>query len=220
MPPPPPESTFTKIAYVGFGELGRQIADMLSTTGTPHERIVFDDACHKLGMTNSHPFEHYADDEFAGLQFQVCLGYKHLTMKSEILRRLIDLNRTVPAYVHPTAFVSPSATLGQGTVLYPLCNLGKEAAVGHCVLLNNSVTVSHNTKIGDGCYLSPGVVTSGFVTIGRNVFIGSGAVISNNVTIGDDAMVAIGTVVTRDVPAGTSAIGNPMRLRERRLNLA
>jgi sugar O-acyltransferase (sialic acid O-acetyltransferase NeuD family) len=209
----------TKIAYVGFGELGRQVSALVSESGVRQEKFLFDDNCHAEALPNAFPFEEHAADRFAELQFYVCLGYKHLTRKTAIVHRLLEAGRNLPSLVHHSAYVSPSASVGKGTVVYPMCNLDKEVTIGRGAVLNNSVVVSHNATIGDGCYLAPGVIISGFVNIGRNCFLGSGAVVSNDVSIGENVLIGIGTVVTHSVPDNCSVIGNPMRLLKKPLRL-
>ena len=209
----------TRLAFIGYGELGRQIDALVSPAGTRCEKVFFDDNCAAEGLPGALPFARHADDEFADARFYVCLGYKHLVRKTEIVLRLLELGRELPLFIHATCHVSPSANIGKGSVLYPMCNVDKDVTIGHGVLLNNSVIVSHNTTIDDGCYLSPGVVVSGFVNIGKDTFIGSGAIISNDLSIGENALIGIGSVITEEIPDGASAIGNPMRLLNRPLRL-
>ena len=209
-----------KTAYIGFGELGHQISAFVAASGVRQEKFFFDDTCHAEALPNAFPFEKFASDRFAELQFYVCLGYKHLAKKTEVIHRLLDLGRALPSLVHPSCQVNPTASVGAGSVVYPMCNLDKEVTLGRGVLLNNSVVVSHNTSIGDGCYLAPGVVVSGFVHIGKSTFIGSGSVIANDLSIGDNVTIGLGTVVTQNVPDGASVIGNPMRVLRRPLRLS
>lgn len=208
-----------RLAFIGYGELGRQIDALVSPPGASCEKLFFDDGCAAEGLPGALPFARHADEEFADARFYVCLGYKHLVRKTEIVLRLLELSRELPSFIHSTCHVSPSANIAKGSVLYPMCNVDKDVTIGYGVLLNNSVVVSHNTTIGDGCYLSPGAIVSGFVHMGRNTFVGSRAVISNDLIIGEHAIIGIGTVVTKEVPDGCSAIGNPMRFLNHRLRL-
>ena len=205
--------------FVGFGELGRQVDLLLTEYEGPRESKFFDDRMVERDVQGALPLDSCFDDEFRDCSFYVCLGYKHLARKAEIILRLLELGRRLPSFVHPSVYLSSSASVGAGTLVYPMCNVDKECVIGRGVVLNNSVVVSHNTAIGDCCYLAPGVVLSGFVTVGDRTFIGSGSVVSDRVSIGENVTVGIGTVVTRDVRSSTSVIGNPMRLLQRDLVL-
>ncbi len=208
-----------KIGIIGFGALGELILGLLSTVPSPEQIVFFDDVLHGQGAENSFPFERFVEARFADCEFYVGLGYRHLPRKEEILRQLRTAGRRTPALVHPSSQVHPTCRLGDGCLVYPLCNLGQEVELDAGVLLNNSVVVSHNSRIGDAAYLSPGVVLSGHVTIGAAAFLGSGVLVANQRRIGPRARVGIGAVVTRDVPDGASAIGNPLRLLKRPLEL-
>lgn len=208
-----------KIGIIGFGALGEQILGLLSTLASPELVLFFDDVLHSRGVENSFPFDRFVEARFADCEFYVGLGYRHLPRKVEIFRQLRAAGRRVPALVHPSSQVHPTCRLGDGCLVYPLCNLGQEVELGAGVLLNNSVVVSHNSRIGDAAYLSPGVVLSGHVTIGAAAFLGSGVLVANQRCIGSRARVGIGAVVTRDVPEDASAIGNPLRLLEQPLEL-
>ena len=217
---PSPIRSLPRIGFIGFGELGRQIAALASSpTSQAGEVLYFDDLAHAEGVAGAVPFASFTDERYADTSFFVCLGYKHLKRKLEIVQQLAALGRTLPPLVHPSSFVHPTARVGRGTVAYPMCNLDKEVQIGSGVLLNNSVVISHNSVIGDGSYLSPGVVVSGFVSVGARTFIGSGAVISNGIKIGCDVTIGIGTVVVQDVPDHASVLGNPGRILNRPLRL-
>jgi sugar O-acyltransferase (sialic acid O-acetyltransferase NeuD family) len=209
-----------RTGYVGFGELGRNIEGLVMSDGLEQDKIVFDDNRYAEGAPGAVRFADFERDEYAELRFFVCLGYNHLARKTEIVRRLLALSRQVPIFLHASSFVSPSASVGSGTIVFPMCNIANEAAVGCGVLLNNSAVVSHNSTIGDGCYLAPGVVVSGYVTIGKNTFVGSGSIISNRIRIGENVTIGVGTVVSKDIPDNCSVIGNPMRILNRPLRLA
>lgn len=208
-----------KIGIIGFGALGRQILGLLGPGREAGPVVLFDDVLHRQRGENSFPFASFLDARFADCDFYVGLGYRHLTRKAEILKQLQDAGRRVPSFVHPTCHVHPTSRIGDGCVLYPCCNLDQEVVLGPGVLLHNSVVISHHSRVGSSAYLSPGVVLSGDVTVGSAAFLGAGTVVANNRRIGDRACVGIGTVVSLDVPEGTSAIGNPMRLLERPLEL-
>ena len=201
-----------KIAFIGYGDLGRQVHALLLQTGSITEAIFFDDNLSPQKHENVFPFETYQDELYKNYSFIVSLGYKQLPAKKRIVQKLEDLGRSLYSFIHPSCFVNPSAMIEKGVIAYPMCNIDKEVKIGKGVILNNSVTVSHNTVIGDCCYLSPGVILSGNVTSGEYTFFGTGAIVANNISIGKNAVIGIGTVVTQDVADNSSVIGNPMRV--------
>lgn len=209
-----------KIGLIGYGELAVQIEkfiqQQLKQTAEIH---YFDDILYGKKAKNSHRFDEYSLSRYSGLDFYVCLGYKHAAKKLMIINELLAAGRKLPVLIHKTAYINPEATVEAGAVIYPMANVDKNSLIGKGTLLNNSVIVSHDNKIGACSYLSPGAVTSGFVKIGKGTFIGSGAVISNGVNIGDNCIIGIGTVVTKNIPSGRSAIGNPLKILKKKLKI-
>lgn len=208
-----------KVGILGGGELGRQVERLLAAHAGPVEVRWFDDVRAAAGEAGVAALRDFAKDEHARLRFHVAIGYRHLALREELLAELTRLSRATPRFVHPTAWVAPSAQVAPGAIVFPACCLDEGADVGRGAVLHNRVTLSHDTRIGACAYLAPGVTTSGRVTIGARAFVGAGVVCADGVSIGDDAIVGVGTVVTSDVPLGRSAIGNPMRVLDAPLEL-
>jgi sugar O-acyltransferase (sialic acid O-acetyltransferase NeuD family) len=208
-----------RIAIIGFGALGVQILKLISVVEQPEELVLFDNVLHGRGEQNAFPFESFLEQRFSDFSFYVALGYLHLPRKLEILDELHVAGRRTPSVVHPSCEVNSTSRIGDGCVVYPLCNVGDSVDIERGVLLNNSVVVSHGSRVGAAAYLSPGVVLSGNVIIGCQTFLGSGVVVANGRRIGANVRVGIGSVVTVDIPDNLSAIGNPLKLLSRPLDL-
>jgi acetyltransferase EpsM len=114
--------------------------------------------------------------------------------------------------VHPTARVSPRATVGEGTLVSAGAITGTRTTIGRHVIVNRGVLVGHHTTIGDHVSLLPGANVAGNVTVGERAFVGMGAVVMDGLTVGARAVVAAGSVVTRDVPEGVQVMGVPARV--------
>jgi sugar O-acyltransferase (sialic acid O-acetyltransferase NeuD family) len=204
------------IGFIGFGELAQQIVSMFGLN--VETLFVFDDEAKNKGLSNSYTFDSYKNS-INKFDFVFGIGYKHLGLKTKIIRELISNKANLPNFIHKSCFVSKSAQIGKGVIAYPLCNIDKEVKLGDGVLLNNSVVISHNSSIGSSCYLSPGVVISGNVSIGESTFVGSGSTIANDISIGKNVIIGAGTVVTSNIPDNSSAIGNPLRILNKPLKL-
>lgn len=66
----------------------------------------------------------------------------------------------MPAYIHPTAIVSDSATIGEVCHIGPFCTVGDEVTLGDRVRLDSHVVVDGRTSIGNDTHVYP------FVSIG------------------------------------------------------
>jgi acetyltransferase EpsM len=106
----------------------------------------------------------------------------------------------------------PSATLGEGTVVFPGGIVNTGARLGRHVLVNTRAIVEHDCVLEDGASVGPGVAMGGRVTIGRGAFVGAGAVIAPRISIGAGTIVGAGAVVVKDLPDLVLAYGVPARI--------
>jgi len=118
---------------------------------------------------------------------------------------------SVPALVHPSAVLSPSVSLGRGTVVFPGALINADTKVGRGVIVNTGAIVEHDCEIGDGVHLSPRATIAGGVRVGRGSWIGTGATVVQGIRIGVDTVVGAGAAVIRDVEDGETVVGVPAR---------
>jgi sugar O-acyltransferase (sialic acid O-acetyltransferase NeuD family) len=201
------------VAYVGFGEFGRQIANLVRQVYSPASETFFDDTIYAGARPGALPFGDHCQEQHAQKSFFVCLGYKHAATKRRVLRALLDLGRSVPALVHPTAYVDHSAELSPGVVLFPNCTVDMNVRLGVGAVLHNACAISHDCFVGECCYLSPSATLCGRVKLGDECFLGAGVLVSNDVSIASCTTLALGSVVTRSIETpGLCAIGNPLKI--------
>lgn len=199
------------MAILGYGELAHQILSFLEAS--ENDVAIFDDNF-AANNKNALPFSAF-ELEIEKHEWVVALGYKHLRQKLQISRIIRVNGGTFKSFIHSSSFRSEHSKIGEGVIIYPMCNIDKGVQIGLSTILNNSVTVSHDSVIGEANYISPGVIISGNVKIGNSCFVGSGSIIANGVTIGDNVIVAAGTLVTKDLPSNSKVIGNPMIFKEK-----
>jgi acetyltransferase EpsM len=124
----------------------------------------------------------------------------------------IDIGRFA-TLVHPTAVISPGATLKSGTVILANATVCANARMGHHGLVLPNCVVSHDCHLDDYAILASGTVLCGNVTLQKSCYIGAGSVVLEGLTVGAGSLVGAGSVVTRDVPPHTIVAGNPARPR-------
>jgi sugar O-acyltransferase (sialic acid O-acetyltransferase NeuD family) len=113
--------------------------------------------------------------------------------------------------IAPTAFVSPSARVGHGSIVQRNVLVGRNARLGIAVKLNCGAQIHHDCMVGDFTTIAPGTRVLGNVRIGLRSYIGAEAVILPRITIGDDSVIGAGAVVSRDVGDGVLVKGIPAR---------
>lgn len=103
--------------------------------------------------------------------------------------------------IHPSAYVSPEAEIGQGCFLAPQTVVGHQAKLGDHCLVHFHVSVGHDAVIGDHCWLLPGARISGNVSLGERSLVGSNAFVFQGVKVGCRVSIDALTYVRDDVPS-------------------
>lgn len=105
----------------------------------------------------------------------VCMGINEDRLRLHKVLEELDYNISV--LIHPTAYVSPEATLGAGTIIREMCVVGRFASLGKAVLLNMGAKVDHHCVIGDGCHMAPNSVVRKSQCLEECRLLGTGEVV-------------------------------------------
>jgi UDP-perosamine 4-acetyltransferase len=110
-----------------------------------------------------------------------------------------------------SAYISPSALLGPGTVVMPKAVVGSMARIGRGVILNTSSSVDHDTIVGDYAHIAPGCHLAGSVQVDQGAMLGIGTCVIPQRRIGAWSILGANSTVVRDIPAETTYVGTPAR---------
>jgi sugar O-acyltransferase (sialic acid O-acetyltransferase NeuD family) len=122
--------------------------------------------------------------------------------------------RLVPL-VDPSAFVSRTAQVGPGCVLYPYSFVGLNASLGERVFCLSGSIINHDCVIEDRVVMASHVTLAGSVYVEADCYLGQGCQVRQHLRIGRGSVIGMGAVIVRDVPAGSVMVGNPGRLLRR-----
>jgi sugar O-acyltransferase (sialic acid O-acetyltransferase NeuD family) len=113
--------------------------------------------------------------------------------------------------IHPSARISPLATIGHNVLLMAGVVVTSNAVIGnHVVVLPNTV-IHHDSRIGDWSLIGSNVTVAGNTSIGDNCYIASGSTIMDGLTIGAGTLIGLGSNVIRNAAVGSRIAGNPAR---------
>lgn len=121
--------------------------------------------------------------------------------------------------IHPTAYVSPLAKLGDGVFVGANSVIAPGVVLGSHVFINRGVTIGHDNHIGSFTRIQPGSNLGGMSRIGSGVTIGIGATLIERLIIGDGSVIGGGAVVLEDVMERVLVVGIPAKIRKHIINM-
>ncbi len=132
--------------------------------------------------------------------------------------------------IHPSAVVSPLATLGEGVFVGPLAVIGEGAVIGARSVIDSGCLIGREVRIGEDCHLYSGVIIRERCILGNRVILQPGAVIGSCgfgyefkegrhvkipqtgiVEIGDDVEIGANTTIDR-ARFGRTVIGEGSKI--------
>ena len=117
------------------------------------------------------------NEEISAAQIRVANPAKAF---EQVVRSLAPAPVRFAPGVHPTAVVSPEATLGARVSIQPHAVIEAGATIGDDTVVGANCYVGHGTHIGQGCVIYPQV------TLRERTMVGDRVIIHSNATIGAD----------------------------------
>ena len=138
-------------------------------------------------------------------------SFGNVFVRKRIYENLLDLGFLPETIISSKAYLSPSATIGKGVLIYPHCSISYKVKVENNVLINFNSSISHGVEIGENSNICPGVNISGNVKIGKNVFVGIGTQIREKVSICDHVFLGANSTVLGNIEHSGVYYGSPCR---------
>lgn len=199
------------LVVYGCGTMSYPIIDAIRHSLREPDVLLVDDN-ESLWGSEIYGYRIVASDEALGngpRRFICTIGDNHA--RRRLLQKYRADGHTLFSVIHPTAIISPTASIGPGSYVMPSVVVNAEAQVGEGCFLSSTSVVEHHCHVGDYALLGPGVRMGGSVSIGNLTLVGLGSCIRPGITIGDDVTVGAGAVVVGDIPSGARVAGNPAR---------
>ena len=162
-----------RLVILGAGGYGRNIADLAEQSGR-YDGICFldDNAPGTAGKCEE--FQSFNGED---TEFYAAFGDNALRM--EWLKKFEDCGCNIATIVHPTAYVSPRATLGCGIAILPRAIVNTGTVVGNGCIVNCGCIVDHDCVLGEGVHVCLGAIVKAENRIPALEKIEAGVVIAN-----------------------------------------
>lgn len=201
-----------RLAIIGASGHGKVVADAAERSGWA-EILFFDDGIAAGTPIGGRTIEgSTADLLVRGSDFDgVIVAVGDNDVRLRVQTRVARAGLAIATIVHPSAVVSRSVVIGEGSVVLAGAVLNPEARLGIACIVNTSASVDHECVLGDAVHVSPGAHLGGDVRVGEASHIGIGAAVKQCVRIGARAIVGAGAAVVTDVADGLTVVGVPAR---------
>ena len=192
-----------RVAIVGAGGYGRVTLDVLIASGLEGRVLGFYDDAHAALSGSIRGFPILGD--IGMLKSMLSVEPVHLVVaitsneaRLRIANALRGLGGQFLTAVHPGAYVSGAAVVGDGCVVSSGVVVHPDAAIGsHCYLGPGSV-VDRDAEIGAGSWVSAGAVVGSGARIGARVVLGHLSSVGRKAVVEGDAEVGALRHVARE----------------------
>lgn len=136
---------------------------------------------------------------------------KNFQLRKTLFQNAQKIGFNFPTIKASTAYISNSATIGEGTIVMHHAFVNTNAKIGINNILNTKCIVEHDVNIGNHNHISTGTIVNGSVNIGHYNFIGSNSVIINDISINDLTTVGANSTINKNLKHKGTYIGSPIK---------
>jgi UDP-N-acetylbacillosamine N-acetyltransferase len=192
-----------KSIYIyGASGHGIVVADIAMACG--YDNIIFIDDGENKDLT----FEDIKKNNNTPIAF----GIGSNSIREKLFERVQNCGFEIVNLIYPNAVISPSVTIGKGTVIMPNVVVNAKAVIGDGVILNTGCIVEHECIIDHFAHISPNAALAGGVRVGKLTHIGIGSDVIQRVIIGENTIIGAGSVVVKNIGDFKKAYGNPCKV--------
>ena len=156
-----------RLIILGAGGYGRTVADIAHQLD--YATIVLDDS------DSGHPLISFQSYINPSTSFIPAFGNNAFRM--EWINRIEESGGQLATLIHPTAYVSPTATINPGTVILPHAIINTDVVVGKGCIINLGAIVDHGCILEEGVHICLGAIVKGENRIERLSKIEAGEVV-------------------------------------------
>ncbi len=203
------------LAIYGSGGLGREIYDIAqrrNNISNLWKSIIFINDFIEEGTVQGVPVIHFETLLKYKENYEVIIAIGEPSSREKLYNKLKDNGISLTTLIDPTALISPSAEIAEGTIVCEFSSVHCCVTIGKNCLIQPYSDIGHDIKIGNHSVFSPHFAPGGESVFGDRVYVGMHAALKEKLKIGNDVIVAMGSVVFRDIPDETVVIGNPARV--------
>lgn len=137
----------------------------------------------------------------------------HNPTRQRIGVAILNAEHRLATLVDPHAILSPSVTLGQGTLIVAAAIINADSRIGDSVIINTGASIDHDCEIEHGVHIAPQATLCGGVRVGARSLIGAAATIIPELSFPNDSVLGAGSTMLQSSEIIGAFVGHPARLR-------
>lgn len=175
----------SQIIVIGAGGHGRSVAEALLLSGQYKVVGFLDDGVKPQTQIYQLPVLGPVDnlESHRSRVSLAAVAIGNNSIRAQWFDRLRAAGFALPPIVHPRAFVSPSASIGEGCTIMGGAVIGTEAWLGIGVVINSGAIVDHHCRVEDFGHLGTGACMAGGSVLGPGAWMQAGSAIGYNTYI-------------------------------------
>ena len=128
------------LLIIGYGQYGKVVEELAGICG--YEKINALDDNNPEALDKIDYFEKYVD------QFEDCVvAIGNANIRKELTEKIRPYFN-LATIVHPTAIISPNASVGAGCIIEPYVVIHREAHIGDACIINAAAVINHDSTVG------------------------------------------------------------------------
>ncbi|WP_435927095.1 acetyltransferase [Dryocola sp. BD613] len=163
------------LLILGAGGHGRCIAELAILSGQYSQIAYLDDAWQKEKNLNAMILGPIDSLKSHKNFTHVVIGIGNNRVRRNLQLHALAGGFELETLVHPGSWISPSAQLGKGCVVFAGVVIGSQTQIGDGVIINSNSTVDHNGVVEEFAHLGVGVQLAGGCHIGKGAFVQAGS---------------------------------------------
>lgn len=161
------------ILIIGAGDHGRVVAEVAKACG--YEKVDFIDDNNPAAIGKTEDLKCLKREYSDGF---VAIGSPQIREKMQ--RKLLEYGYEIPVLIHPSAYVSPSAGIGIGTVVEPMAVINTNTTIEEGCIIGIGSRVDHEAHIGKFSHVNTGAIVMAYGIVPGYTKVDAGQVIKDS----------------------------------------
>lgn len=180
-----------RIVIVGAGGYGRLALDVLVSAGFEHWIMGFYDDAHKALSERVRGFPILGDIAMLKSMLsvetvQVIVAITSNKDRLRVANSIRGLGGQFTTAIHPMAYVSDEASVGDGSVVAAGAVIHPGAVLGSHCYSGPQTVVDRDAEVGAGVWISAGAVVGSGAHVGARVVLGQNSCVGRKASVGGD----------------------------------